>query len=276
MKHTHTQILNKIFHPILLLLYVLRKLPLPWFFQLRMYLDGIDRPNYSYGLYQAALEAKALGIPRISAYEFGVAGGTGLVILEKLSKQITRLTGIAIDVYGFDLADGLPSPSDFRDIPYIWQKGFYKMDVEALKQKIQKTTTLVLGDVAKTIPEIINTNISPIGFIAFDLDFYSSTKYTFRLFDVDDKKMLPRVFCYFDDIIGSDEEMHCEYTGELLAIKEFNEEHKTKKIAKIHGMFHKRVIKSAWSDMMYVMHNFHHELYNSYTYRKQDRQNKLS
>jgi hypothetical protein len=36
----------------------------------------------------------------------------------------------------------------------------------------------------------------------------------------------PRVYCYLDDIIGDDWGIHCEYVGELLAIKEF----------KLHGM----------------------------------------
>ncbi len=73
-------------------------------------------------------------------------------------------------------------------------------------------------------------------------------------------------FCYFDDIIGNDEEIISEYVGELLAINEFNQKSKKSKICKINGMFHKRVIKSAWSDMIFVLHLFNHSQYNKYIY----------
>lgn len=270
-----SQILTGIFHPILLIIYLIRKLPLGWFFRLRMYIDGTNRPYYAYGLHQAALEAKALGLSRISAYEFGVAAGNGLVILEKLSEEVTKLTGVEIDVYGFDLKIGLPQSSNFRDLPYIWRKGFYKMDVAALKKKLKPSTTLVLGDVRSTVPKFFKKPVSPVGFIAFDLDYYTSTHDAFRLFDTTERNMLPRVYCYFDDIVGTDEEVLCEYVGELLAINEFNKTHVNKKIAKIHGLFHKRVIKSTWSDMMYVMHNFSHKKYTTYIYPLPDRQSVL-
>jgi hypothetical protein len=272
MKHSTRLVLTGLLNPALPMIYLLRKLPLSWLFELRMHIDGMDRPYYAYGLYQAALEAKALGVKRISAFEFGVAAGTGLVILEKIAEQIERVTGIAIDVYGFDLEVGLPSASDYKDIPYIWQKGFYKMNVKELKKKLSPRTQLVLGNVKQTVPKFFKKKISPIGFIAFDLDYYSSTRDAFKLFDTMDKNMLPRVFCYFDDIIGTDEEILCDYVGELLAIAEFNNKHKNKKLTKINGLFHKRVIKSAWSDMIYVMHNFAHSSYNSYIYPQKDRQ----
>ncbi len=270
------QIATGILYPQLLLIYFIRKLPIKWFFNLRMHIDGIDRPYYAYGIYQAAVEAKALNISKISVYEFGVAAGTGLIMLEKLSEQIARITGVAIDVYGFDAGTGMPGALDYRDVPYIWRRGFYKMDVEALRKKLTNTTKLVLGNVKKTIPKFTKSNVAPIGFIAFDLDYYTSTKDAFRIFDAPDKKMLPRVFCYFDDIVGTDEEIFCEYVGELLAIREFNKAHRLKKIAKVNGLFHKRAIKSTWSDMIYVMHNFAHKSYNSYIYHQKDRQSRLS
>lgn len=276
MNFNSTQILIGLFNPILVLIFLIRKLPLSWFFRLRMYIDGIDRPYYAYGVYQAALEAKALGIKRISVCEFGVAGGHGLIILEKLSEAISKLTGIGIDVYGFDLKTGLPAPADYRDNPYIWQKGFFTMDVQALKSKIKSSTELVIGDVKKTVPTFAHSSIAPVGFIAFDLDFYTSTTDAFTIFDAPTKNILPRVFCYFDDIVGTDEELQHEYVGELLAIKEYNEKNKYKKIAKINGMYHKRVIKSTWSDMMYIMINVKHPFYNTYIYPTDDRQNVLT
>lgn len=274
MKFNTTQILIGLLNPFLVLLFLIRKLPLNWLFELRMHIDGVERPYYAYGLYQAALEAKGLGLSKISAYEFGVAGGHGLIQLEKLSKEIEKLTGVQIETYGFDLEIGLPEPSDYRDAPYMWQKGFYKMNSEELKRKLS-TTKLVLGNVGKTVPEFMIKDFAPIGFIAFDLDFYTSTMDAFKLFDSPDNKLLPRVFCYFDDIVGTDEEIICEYMGELLAMSEFNNTHENKKIAKINGMYHKRAVKSTWSDMIYVLHSFSHKLYNTYIYPKGDRQNVL-
>jgi hypothetical protein len=266
------QLATALINPLMIAIFFIRKLPLSWFFAFRMLIDGIDRPYYAYGLYQAAQEAKALGIKRISAYEFGVASGVGLVILEQLAIEISNLTHVDIDVYGFDMAIGLPESSDYRDIPYIWQKGFYKMNVAQLKRKILPTTKLVLGNVKQTVVSFAKKTIAPIGFIAFDLDYYSSTRDAFKLFDTKNSNMLPRVFCYFDDVVGTDEEILCDYVGELLAINEFNSKHANKKIAKISGLFHKRAVKSTWSDMMYVMHNFSHRLYNSYIYPNKDRQ----
>ena len=45
---------------------------------------------------------------------------------------------------------------------------------------------------------------SPVGFIAFDLDYYSSIKVSFEIFNLKDNLLLPRVECYMDDI-GSTE-----------------------------------------------------------------------
>ncbi len=282
MAFTSREILIGITNPIFLIIYLLRKFPFPFFYLLRLHIDGLDRTYYGYCLLQAANEAKKLGIRRISTMEFGVAGGHGLINLEKHAEQISRITGVEIDVYGFDMGSGLPAPLDYRDLPYIWEKGFYKMDAPTLRKKIKNSTQLIIGDVSSTIPRFIKKKIAPIGFIAFDLDFYTSTKDAFLLFEAEKSKLLPRIFCYFDDVIGTDEEIHSEYGGELLAISEFNKQSfssnkkfKKRKICKINGLFHKRAVKSAWSDMVFVMHIFDHKLYNKYIYSSIDRQNLL-
>jgi hypothetical protein len=46
------------------------------------------RPQYVWGVLNGAFLARALGIPRISVIEFGVAGGNGLVVLESIADQI--------------------------------------------------------------------------------------------------------------------------------------------------------------------------------------------
>ena len=141
----------------------------------RVAFDVFERPHYAYGVYKAALQAKALGIARISALEFGCAGGNGLVALESISEEVTAALGIQIDVYGFDIGEGLPRPLDFRDLPYAWKAGQFKMDIPKLKSKLAKAE-LVIGDVADTVgPFSEREELAPIGFASFDLDFYSST-----------------------------------------------------------------------------------------------------
>ncbi|MDD3460611.1 MAG: hypothetical protein PHN37_02295 [Candidatus Pacebacteria bacterium] len=259
-------LLKALFHPSYIIIYLWRKIPIGSF-ELKSELDAVERPNYAYCLLQAAKQAKNLGIQRISAIEFGVAGGRGLIELEKIADEVFNCTDVNIDVYGFDLEVGLPAPADYRDLVYVWRKGFYKMEKEKLLRRIKKTTKLVLGDVKETVPTFLRKNIAPIGFIAFDLDFYSSTISALKIFDAEDQKILPRVLCYFDDIIGPDEELHNNYTGELLAIQEFNQKHNN-----INGLIHKRIIKAGWCDAIYVLHAFDHPLYNTYIFQERDRQ----
>lgn len=95
----------------------------------------------------------------------------------------------------------MPSPEGFRDLPYVWDQGFYKMDAESLRSRL-KIAELVLGPVAETIPSFVQRGgVPPIGFVAFDLDYYSSTKRAFGLFEGSAETRLPRMYCYFDDIM---------------------------------------------------------------------------
>jgi hypothetical protein len=238
--------------------------------------DKLERMSYAYGLYQAALQAKALGIPAISAVEFGVAGGNGLVALEKYAEEVEKETSVRCHVFGFDMGEGLPAPVDYRDMPYIWQPGFFRMDVELLKLRLHRAE-LILGDVAKTIPEFASrADLPPLGFVSFDLDFYWSTMEALRLFEQTPDRLLPRVFCYFDDTIGDDWELHSPFAGELLAINDFIQKHPSRKLAPIHGLRHKRRRPAMWNDMMFVMHCFDHPRYNDHLEAKRDWQLPLS
>jgi hypothetical protein len=53
-----------------------------------------DRPHYAYGVYSAAVLAKQLGLDAISAVELGVAGGRGLLALERIAKIVGDDCGI--------------------------------------------------------------------------------------------------------------------------------------------------------------------------------------
>jgi hypothetical protein len=95
-------------------------------------------PHYAYGVYWAATLAVRLGIPRISIAEFGVAGGRGLIALESSSREIEEALGVGIDVVGFDSGRGMPEPVDYRDLPHIWNAGFYLMDEGKLRARLKK------------------------------------------------------------------------------------------------------------------------------------------
>src|SRR6266550_531961 len=85
-------------------------------------------PQYAYGILQAATLARKLGLSAMTAAELGVAGGNGLLELERLSQTIGADTQVNIRGVGFDLGSGMPEPIDHRDMPYIWQRGFFRMD----------------------------------------------------------------------------------------------------------------------------------------------------
>ncbi|MGC2658994.1 MAG: hypothetical protein WA324_13630 [Bryobacteraceae bacterium] len=227
---------------------------------LRVRYGIFSRPHYAYGVYTAAELAARLNIPAISVVEFGVAGGRGLVALESIATEVSSVLGVKISVYGFDTGAGMPAPLDYRDVPHVWGEGFYKMDEEGLKRSL-KQAFLILGDVASTVPAFLqNRQLPPIGFVAFDLDYYSSTKNAMRLFEGAPESRLPRVRCYFDDIIGENA-CHNEYIGELCAIREFNIEHMHLKVCPIHMLSHVRQHPAAWNEQMYVLHDFQHPLY---------------
>jgi hypothetical protein len=218
-----------------------------------------NRPNYAYGVYYAAELAKNLGLQDISVVELGVAGGRGLVALEEISQLVSKQLDIRIHVVGFDTGTGMPPPVDYRDLPHVWDLGDYRMDESKLRAKLSPSTELVLGPIEETIPRW--TPKGRLGFVAFDLDYYSSTRTAFQLFDGPAGGYLPRVYCYFDDLIWPEYAGHNEFTGELCAIRDFNQEHSHKKICRINMLRHTRVHEEAWNEMMYMHHDFNHPLY---------------
>jgi hypothetical protein len=234
----------------------------PWAsFERKLRWDAVDRPGYAYGAYQAGREARALGMSRISAIQLGVAGGNGLLALEGHAAAIERLLGVGVDVIGFDLGSGMPEPRDYRDMPYVWKAGYFQMDVDRLRSRATRAE-IILGDVAETLPEFLDRpGVHPIGFVAVDLDYYSSTVAALSTLAAHSNLLLPRTFFYFDDVMGDDSELHSEYTGELLAIAEFNAAHRDLKLARINGLRYKRMLDAEWHAKEYVLHCFTHPLY---------------
>jgi len=130
----------------------------------------IDRPDYAWGALQGMNLAKVLGLERVSLIEFGVAGGNGLVALERIAEILQTIFAIEVDIYGFDAAAGMPRSKDYRDLPNLWREGHYPMNEGRLKQRLKKAK-LILGNVEETVPQFIDSKPAPIAFTAFDLCF---------------------------------------------------------------------------------------------------------
>jgi hypothetical protein len=183
-------------------------------------------PHYAEGLMESANLAKGRGYDRISCIEFGVAGGFGLTTLELYAREVSRLTGINIDVFGFDSGAGMFPPVDYRDCPQIWIAGDYKMDFDGLQKKLY-SAKLVIGNICKTTKTFLTDyNVSPIGFISVDVDQYTPTVAILDMLLEDEKYFLPIISMYFDDIANN-----TEFQGESLAIKEFNAKSESVKIS---------------------------------------------
>lgn len=229
----------------------------------RLRIGAFERPYYAYCVYHAADLARRLSYREISVIEYGVAGGQGLVLLERYAEQVANETGVEVQVYGFDTGRGLPPPVDYRDLPYHWKPGFFAMDEKSLRRRL-RGARLVLGDIRETAVAFFEIyNPAPLAAVMHDLDFYSSTQVALTMFECDEKYRLPRVFCYFDDIIGDEIELYNDFTGERLAIAEFNERNATKKLSPAYHLITRRE-QEQWYHQIYLLHDFEHHRYNSF------------
>ena len=229
-------------------------------FDFKLYNGLHERPNYAHILTEGALLAKQLGLKRVSAFEFGVAGGNGLLAMERLAEKVEARHGVQFEIYGFDTGKGLPPPVDYRDVPYHWEEGFFAMDVPALQAKLTRAK-LVQGDVRETSKTFFQTrNPVPIAAVAHDFDYYSSTIAALQMFNAPPSFFLPRVFCYFDDILCGRVELYNNYTGQLGEISDYNAEHREKKICRPEYM---KVIQPQlpWHRQIFVHHDFWHPDY---------------
>jgi len=223
---------------------------------------GKGKPMYAWGTIHGVHLAKAIGIDRVSVIEFGVAGGNGLISLERIAEKVEQVFGVGIDVYGFDTGEGLPKPQDYRDLPNLYRQGSYPMDFERLKNRLQKAQ-LHLGLIDSTIPKFITSRPAPVAFISVDVDYYSSTMHALKILEADQALLLPRIHCYFDDFIGF---TFSEYSGERLAIAEFNAAHSMRKLSPIFGLKYflpEKHANASWTDQLFLAHIFDHVSYGS-------------
>lgn len=221
------------------------------------------RPNYTWSVLHAASVAARTNRESVSVIEVGVAGGSGLVALERAAEIAGEELGVQIEVYGFDTGSGLPRPRDKRDAPFLMEEGDFPMDEAKLTERLT-TAELVLGDVAETVPDFLASSHAPVGFISFDVDYYSSTRDALEILRGDPGNLLPRVLCYFDDTHGYP---WGEYNGALLAISEFNEANAERKLAELRALRYllprsEREVR--WPEAMYLAHVFDHPDYSDY------------
>ncbi len=257
----HEGYLNAIFFIFKILYKKLLILITPFEYQITNNL--FNKSHYAYCCLKAANQAKLLGIKKISVIEFGCAGGKGLIALENIVKKIYNITNVKFEIYGFDSGKGLPSPKSYKDLKYHWKKGFYKVNKESLEQKLL-STKIIYGDVKNTTTNFFQKyKPAIVGCIFHDLDYYSSTKDSFKLFNQSEKYFLPRLFNYFDDIIGTEIELYNDWTGERLAINEFNHENKMKKFSLAYYLL-SRSKTYQWYYQIRILHLFNHPKYNQF------------
>lgn len=225
----------------------------------------VERPHYAWCMIRATELAKRLGYSTISGIEFGVAGGNGLVFMRTFADLLEKTSGIKIECYGFDSGKGMPDPEGWRDLPYWFRANQYKMDEQKLRARLGDSK-LILGDIRDTVNSFVaEFRPPPIGFVFNDTDYYSSTLASLSLFRHSVKHpecFSPRIFQYYDDIVGSPWEMYGECNGQIAAINDFN---KSQDAVVIHQ--NRNLISDThrhWRHQIYYCHLLMHPHYNTY------------
>lgn len=222
-------------------------------------LGKLTPPWTAYGLLMAARSAQKYGYKSISAVEFGVANGRGLRRMTNLTERVSASTGIKISVFGFDTAEGLPAPEDYRDHPELFSEGDYPMqNFDALQAELAGRAKLIIGDIRKigSLDEIL-AGAGPLGFASVDVDIYTSAKSALKLItDSSSESLMPTVGLHFDDVWS--EWGYNRFAGELLAIDDSNDESETRKIDKDRYVEYWHDESKAWHAAMYMLHALDH------------------
>lgn len=219
----------------------------------------IERPNYLYGMLRAADVAKYFGKKRVTAIEFGVASGAGLLNMVHLASLIEKETGVEFKIIGFDSGRGLPTVEGYKDHPELWSPGdFATEDGEALVRQLACRAEIIWGDIANTVGAFTDAidPAAPLGFVSVDVDIYSAAKAALRCLTGRSELYNPAVSIYFDDVNFF---FANNWAGELAAICEFNEEHEFRKIGRDRSLPGRRPGKTeGWYSAMYVCHVLDH------------------
>jgi hypothetical protein len=222
--------------------------------------EPLAYPNYLYGLLAAARTASAARVEEFSTVEFGVAGGNGLVALERHAATVERYYPVRIRTFGFDAGSGLPPSRDPRDCPFAFPGGEFAMDQLQLKARLQRSE-LFIGDVHDTVSQFCEKLHPPVGFVSNDLDLYTSTRDSFALYELGPDRLLPRVTLYFDDLHGYP---YTTASGEWAAIHDFNAAFQKRQIGYVSGLKHTIggcYRFAPWAESFFVLHVFDHPAY---------------
>lgn len=228
--------------------------------------DLLERPHYAYCVYNAADLAARLGLDRIALIEFGVAGGNGLVALERITEDIRRAAGLNVEfeIYGFDTGQGMPPPKGQEDLPYWFAEGQYAMDEAKLRARL-KRSDLVIGDIRETVPRFHESHAhAPIGAMMVDVDYHSSTLDCLEILKsaTPERDLLPRLSIYLDDVIGGPIEMYGPVNGILRAVDEFNAAHDRIAVHMNRNLLPKAHLP--YRTQIYYAHLLDHPLYDTY------------
>ena len=227
-------------------------------FRSKVKYDLVPREAYAYGILAAADYAIENNIKKITIIEFGVAAGNGLLNMCYIADKVNKLTGVEIQILGFDTGAGMPPPIDYKDHPEKYFTGdFPPIDTQKLVNSLPPNAKLILGNISDSIKDIDKYCNSPIGFVSVDVDYYTSTIDCLKIFNLSSDNYLPYVFTYFDDVYNID---HNDFCGELLAINEFNLKNDNRKITKATLLNSSRIFRrSPWTHQIYLAHIFDHK-----------------
>jgi hypothetical protein len=126
-----------------------------------------------------------------------------------------------------------------------------------LLKALPPNAKIYFGPIEQSLQTARNEITSTIAFISIDVDYYWSAKQTLDIVTWDAGRYLPYVAVYLDDAQDVDDN---EYCGELLAVKEFNLAHETRKIAIMNCLSQSRMFKNAvWHRQLFYAHILDHE-----------------
>jgi hypothetical protein len=229
-------------------------------YRTKILFDLIPRQHYAYGVLRAAELAANSGLKAVTIVEFGVAEGTGLMNLCRISHKVSTTTGIGFEIVGFDSGVGMPPPQDYRDHPDLYQEGDFRMiDRDRLKKALPSNARIIFGQLKDTVPpftESLNPTC-PLGFVVLDVDYYSSATIALELLShPDPTRYLSLPAIYVDNILNP---RHNDWCGELLAVHEFNSNQPMRKLARDTFLRSRRIFKNAvWLDQMFLLHVLDH------------------
>lgn len=227
--------------------------------RMKVAFDLVIRQQYAFPVLFAADQARHYGYKKVTLVELGVASGAGLLNLCRIAERTTKATGIQFHIVGFDGGKGMPPAIDYRDLPETFQEGDFPMlDFAGLQRALPPNCELILGDVTETAPAFAKSlgPDAPLGFVAVDVDYYSAARAALPILCGAADGYLPVVPVYLDDIA---EYGASDFSGEMLAVHEFNAENALRKIAPFNLLRSRRIFKNTqWIDRMFAAHIHDH------------------